>query len=889
MNKRLRIIGVALFLSVAAYAQEAWNTTYKEIESRIKAPTFASAIYKPGVKAKASAAKNQKAIQTTIDRCSEKGGGQVVIPAGTFMTGAITLKNNVNLVLQKGAVLKFAYDITLYPNVVTRWEGLDLINYQPCIYSNGAHNIAITGEGTIDGNGSRETFWAWTGLERFGWKNGETIEDCKWAKDGNELGARDQLQKMSEDGVPTDQRIFGLGCGLRPQLVNLVNSENILIEGVTMKDSPFWVMHPLWSKNITVRRVTVINEGPNGDGCDPESCEDVLIENCIFHTGDDCIAIKSGRNGDGRRDGRPSKNIIIRGCKMEDGHGGVVIGSEISAGVENVFAENCEMDSPNLDRVLRLKTNTCRGGETKGIYMRNIRVGQCREAVLRININYQPSEIAERGHIPYVHDVWMENVTCQKSKHGIMINGIKEKDAVYDIHVKNCEFNGVLSTPFVRENRCHNIYFNNVKVNGKMLNTTGSVVLSEKPYKSYAEWLTYSEITRNPNPIYLDFTDSIKRPQGRWNYVMGIELEGMLDTYKVHGGEAIKDYVMRYADQMIKNDGKTVGYDYNEFNLDNVRSAHFVYRVDSMAPRKGVDLALKEYYRQLINQPRTDEGVYWHKQIYHDQVWLDGIFMGLPYRTMAAPYMISQGLTQANKGIPSKKKLTRKQQQAELMATYDDIVDQITMTDARTYDEKTNLWKHAWDSKHGMFWADKQTGKSKHTWARAMGWFTMAQIEILDYLPKDYARRQEVVSMLQKTLKSCIDYQDPATGVWYDVMDVKDSRNYIESTASCMFAYCMLKGARLGYLSDEYRQAGIRAYRGIINEFVRVDKDGTISLAEGVSVSGLGPESNPKRDGSFEYYMSEPIRDNDAKGVGPFLWATLEMERLGYFVGDFDE
>jgi len=385
---------------------------------------------------------------------------------------------------------------------------------------------------------------------------------------------------------------------------------------------------------------------------------------------------------------------------------------------------------------------------------------------------------------------------------------------------------------------------------------------------------------RNPNPIYLDFTDPAKRPEGRWSYVMGIELEGMLDTYKAYGGDAIKDYVMRYPAQMISDEGKTTGYNYDEYNLDNVRTAHFIFRVDSLAPRKGVDLALKEYFRQLINQPRTDEGVYWHKQIYHDQVWLDGIFMGLPYKTMAAPYMVSQGLTVANKGIPAKKKLSKKQQATELKAYYDDIVNQITMTDARTYDAKTNLWKHAWDSKHGMFWANKETGQSQHTWARAMGWFAMAQIEILDYLPKDYARRQEVIDMVNKTLHSVMQYQDKNTGVWYDILDVKDPRNYLESTASCMFAYCLLKAARLGYVGNECRKAGIRAYNGIINNFVRQDEDGTISLAEGVSVSGLGPEKSPNRDGSFEYYISEPIRDNDAKGVGPFLWASLEFENI---------
>ncbi len=879
--KRIIIALAALFsLCSSISAQNSgWDAKkYKEIEASIKAPTFKDKVFKPAIKTSNTAAKNQAAINKAIQKASEKGGGKVIIPAGTYMTGAITLLSDVNLVLEKGAVLKFAFEPELYPLVYTRYEGLDVYNYSPCIYANGAKNIGITGQGTIDGNGNRNTFWMWTGEERWGYKGGETCKTINGVQ-----GSRPLLQEMCDRNVPAEQRTFGMGKGLRMQLVNIVNSENILIEGVTMIDSPFWVMHPLFSKNITVRGVTVRNDGPNGDGCDPESCENVLIENCVFHTGDDCIAIKSGRNGDGLRDGRPSRNIIIRGCKMEDGHGGVVIGSEISGGCENVFAENCEMDSPKLDRVLRIKTNTCRGGETKNVYMRNVKVGQCKETVMRINLNYQPKEASERGHIPTVHNVWMENVTCEKSKYGVMLNGIQEACSIYDIHVVNCSFNGVSEKPVLRENFMNNIKFENVKVNGRNVRSDGSVTLKNVPYKSYAEWLTYSEMKRVTNPIYLDFTDSIKHKKGKWSYVMGIELEGMLDTYLAHGGDKILDYLKRYPQQMISDDGNTTGYKYEDFNLDNIRTAHFIYRMNEIDHRKGNDIALKEYFRQLINQPRTDEGVYWHKQIYHDQVWLDGIFMGLPYKTMAIPSMVKQGMTVASKGEPKKGvKLSKKQQEKEIMAYYDDILNQITMTDARTYDEKTNLWKHAWDSKHGMFWADKTTGQSQHTWARALGWFTMAQIEILDYLPENYARRQEVIDMLQKTLKACIQYQDPETGVWHDVMDVNDPRNYLESTASCMFAYCMLKGARLGYLDDSYRQAGIKAYKGIINNFIRVDEDGTISLTECCSVSGLGPEKSPHRDGSFEYYISEPIRDNDAKGVGPFMWATLEMEKLGY-------
>ena len=218
----------------------------------------------------------------------------------------------------------------------------------------------------------------------------------------------------------------------------------------------------------------------------------------------------------------------------------------------------------------------------------------------------------------------------------------------------------------------------------------------------------------------------------------------------------------------------------------------------------------------------------------------------------------------------------------------DDAVDQITKTDFRTYDEATRLWKHAWDETHKMFWANPETGLSQHTWARALGWFTMAMVEVLDALPMDYARREEIVVLLQRAMKSIADYQDKESGVWFDVLDVDDPRNYLEATASSMFTYCMLKGWRLGYLDDSYLDTGIKAYKGLVKQFVKRNNDGTMSLTKCCSVSGLGPENKPNRDGSFEYYMSEPIRDDDAKGIGPFIWASLEMERMGFTIQNLD-
>lgn len=851
----LKTLLLALLLPACAFAAGWDDNEYKRIEQSIQLPKIAERqflITSFGAKTTATAAQNQKAINKVISLVSKKGGGKVIIPKGTWNTGAIELKSHVNLVLEEGATLHFAFEPKLYPLVRTSWEGLACWNYSPCIYAYKATDIAITGKGTIDGGGNNDTFWQWNGSPRFGYKEGVTKESQK-------LGSRSKLLKMAEDGVPFDERKFGMGYGLRPQLVNMVHCERILIKDVKMINSPFWVIHPLLSKNITVDGVYVWNEGPNGDGCDPEACENVLIQNCVFHTGDDCIAIKSGRNNDGRLWNQPSKNIIIRNCKMEDGHGGVVIGSEISGGCENVYAENCVMDSPHLERILRIKTNNCRGGQVQNINMRNVVVGQCKEAVVKINLDYERKEICYRGFEPIVNNVNVENVTCQKSDYGVLIIGRDSLENVYDINIKNCKFDGVVKEPVKITGKTRNVKFDNLVING-------SLVLNkeDQPYKNYSEWLTYSEMKRVPHSYLLDFSSKPK-----WSYVMGIEMEGMLDTYEHYkeGNNAILDYLKEYPAKMIDEKGNITGYKYEDFNLDNVRTAKFILRMHNLFPTKGTEKALKTLFKQLQNQPRTKEGVYWHKAIYANQVWLDGIFMGLPFY---CNYAVQ----------------TMKPKKAEKYLN--DAVDQMVKTDYRTYDEKTQLWKHAWDETHQQFWANKEDGKSQHCWARALGWYVMAMTECLDAMPENYARRQEVIDLLNKAMKSVVKYQDKKTGVWYDVLDVKSDKNYLESTASSMFAYVLLKGYRKGYLSEEYLKAGVKAYNGILKQFIKVNADKTISLTRCCAVSGLGPGPGPyvkkpnyKRDGSFKYYMGEPIRDNDAKGVGPFIWASLEMEQQG--------
>ena len=295
-----------------------WNERkYHEIELSIQLPQFGKNTYDVttfGAKPTITPEANQKAIQNAIDQCSMKGGGRVIIPSGvTLTTGAIHLKSHVNLVVEKGATLRFAFNPQLYPIVETSWEDIDCYNLSPCIYAFKQTDIAITGNGTIDGNGSRQTWWPWCGASKFGWKEGMTNQKTE---------ARPRLLKNGEDGVPMiddkgqriKSRIFGPNDGLRPQLIGINQCQRILIENVTLLDSPFWVIHPLKSEDVTVRGVHINNNGPNGDGCDPESCNRVLIENCYFNTGDDCIAIKSGRNRDGRE--RAYNFKIFRGRRI---------------------------------------------------------------------------------------------------------------------------------------------------------------------------------------------------------------------------------------------------------------------------------------------------------------------------------------------------------------------------------------------------------------------------------------------------------------------------------------------------------------------------------------------------------------------------------------------
>ena len=401
------------------------------------------------------AADCSQAFAQAIAACAQAGGGRVVVPEGRFLTGPIHLRSNVNLHVTKGATVLFSTDPQKYtPLVFTRWEGVELMGLSPLIYAFEQENVAVTGEGVLDGQADETNWWPMKGTPASGARQGQRTQ----------VSARTKLMQLAEQGVPVSKRIFGPEALLRPQFVQPYRCRNVLIEGVTIHRSPMWELHPVLCRNVTVRNVSIATHGPNNDGCDPESCRDVLIEGCSFDTGDDCIAIKSGRNADGRRLHTPAENHIIRDCRMKDGHGGVSIGSEISGGARNIFIEKCQMDSPNLERALRLKTNAMRGGFYDGIYMRDVTIGQVRIAVLDIDFNYE--EGPNGPFKPEVRDVELRRVSSSKSQYAFYLRGFPTAP-ISNVRVIGCTFDSV-AKPNVMEN-VKGLVVEDTKLNGQAL------------------------------------------------------------------------------------------------------------------------------------------------------------------------------------------------------------------------------------------------------------------------------------------------------------------------------------------------------------------------------------------------------------------------------------
>ncbi|MGW8704850.1 glycoside hydrolase family 28 protein [Brevundimonas sp. NPDC055814] len=400
---------------------------------------------------------NSAAIRQAIQAASKApGGGRVVFEGGVFLTGAIRLLSNVELHIDRESVLRFSTNPADYfPAVLTRYEGTEFMGVSPFIYAYGEQNIAITGHGVLDGSASADNWWA-----------------HKRGADGEE-GDPARLRRLAEEGAPVEQRVFGPEATIRPQFIQPYRCRNVLIEGVTILRSPMWEIHPVECENVTVRRVNISSHGPNNDGCNPESCRDVLIEDCVFDTGDDCIAIKSGRNADGRRINKPSENIIVAGCVMMDGHGGVTLGSEISGGVRKVFVEDCRMDSPRLATAIRFKNNAMRGGALTDIHVRDVTIGQVARAAVTVDYNY--GEGANGDFTPVFDGLTLERVLVGRCERVLDLQGFSHAP-LRNITVKDCDFARAAEPDIV--SNVEGLTYRNVRRNGQAVDgpTPGGVV-----------------------------------------------------------------------------------------------------------------------------------------------------------------------------------------------------------------------------------------------------------------------------------------------------------------------------------------------------------------------------------------------------------------------------
>ncbi|GGH45724.1 hypothetical protein GCM10007423_44880 [Dyadobacter endophyticus] len=345
-----------------------------------------------------------------------------------------------------------------------------------------------------------------------------------------------------------------------------------------------------------------------------------------------------------------------------------------------------------------------------------------------------------------------------------------------------------------------------------------------------------------------------KNTATKWDYEQGLMLKAIEKVWCRTGEGKYFEYIRKDIDQYVRPDGTIRTYHADEFNIDNIppgRALLALYQQsqpDKEKYKKAADLL----WRQLEQQPRTKEGGYWHKKRYPNQMWLDGLFMGEPF---AAEYSLIFNHPEH----------------------FDDIVKQFALIEKYAVDEKTGLVYHAYDESREQKWADKKTGRSPSFWARAIGWYAIALVDVLDYLPAQHPGRAQLISYLQRLAPVLAKYQDPESGTWYQVIDQgKRAGNYLEASASCMFVYALAKGARMGYIPAKFAVNAKKGYQGILQNFVEKEANGTLSLNKTVSVGGLG--GTPYRDGTYEYYLSEPIRKNDLKGIGPFIFASVEME-----------
>lgn len=411
-----------------------------------------------------SGAVQTQALQQAIDAISREGGGRLMLPGGIIRTGALELKSRVELHLQdRESVLSFVNENPQihYPVVFSHWEAAPCYNFSPLIYACDAHDIAVTGEGTLDGGADSGHWWNWH----------HQVEDA-WSDDKTDLQLEDRkaLRRMNMDGVPVEQRVFGAGHYLRPNFIQPIRCSRVLLQGFTLKNSPMWQLNPVMCRSLLVDGVTLYSHGANNDGCDPESCNGVHICNCRFDTGDDCISLKSGRDRDGRMANIPCENVLIENNEFADGHGGIALGSEMSGGIRRVLAVNNRFSSPNLTYALRLKTNARRGGRVEDIILADSVMDHVHGAAVHGTMLYEDGR--NGSDLPVFHNITIENIIAHGGDYGIFLEAFDEVP-VTGLTLRNIRIDGVARP--MRSMNWKEPVVDDVIINGKSFPRPGGV------------------------------------------------------------------------------------------------------------------------------------------------------------------------------------------------------------------------------------------------------------------------------------------------------------------------------------------------------------------------------------------------------------------------------
>ena len=368
--------------------------------------------------------------------------------------------------------------------------------------------------------------------------------------------------------------------------------------------------------------------------------------------------------------------------------------------------------------------------------------------------------------------------------------------------------------------------------------------------EQWSERMARSEMKRFPEPWMIE---KAKKPY--WGYTHGLVVKSMLEEWKHTGDTAYYNYARIYADSLIDADGKIKTMKYLSFNIDNVNAGKILFDFYAQTHDNRYKIAMDTLRKQMTEQPRTTEGGFWHKLRYPHQMWLDGIFM-------ASPYLVQYGEVFGDSLV------------------YPDVVNQITLIARKTYDPATGLYYHGWDESREQAWADDETGCSPNFWSRSIGWYAAALVDVLDYMPETVAGRDTILTLVKNLAPVLVKYQDGKSGVWYQVTDQGNRKgNYLESSASALFVYFLSKAINKGYIGEEYKPAVKKAFDGMIKEFIKQEEDGTYTITNCCAVAGLGGDK-VYRDGSFEYYVSEPVIENDPKSVGSFILAAIEYEKM---------